>query len=101
MALVNSFIVEAGCISSPAFSAYRVSPRVRETTIAPQVPLRVLPVSPLSVDATSAEVFRTVYRTMGAAGGRFGFLRRALRRAVVDLFLVCASMIVGGAPQIV
>jgi hypothetical protein len=60
MALVNSFIVDAGCISSPAFSAYRVSPRVRETTIAPHVPLRVFPVSSLRVDATSAELLRTV-----------------------------------------
>src|SRR6202011_2837701 len=71
MALVKSFIVEAGCISSPAFSAYRVSPRERETTMAPHIPLRVFAVSPLKMDATSAELFSTVYRTMGTAGGRF------------------------------
>jgi hypothetical protein len=101
MALVKSFIVEAGCISSPAFSAYRVSPRVRETTIAPHIPLRVFAVSPLRIEATSAELLRTVYRTMGTGGGRFGFRRRTLRRVVVALLLVWASMIGGAAPHIV
>src|ERR1700694_1086743 len=101
MALVKSFIVEAGCISSPAFSAYRVSPRERETTIAPHIPLRVFAVSPLKMDATSAELFSTVYRTTGTGGGRLGFRRRTLRRVVVALFLVWASMIGGAAPHTV
>jgi hypothetical protein len=42
-----------------------------------------------------------VYRTRGAAGGRFGFRRRTLRRVVVVLFFVWASMIGGAAPHIV
>jgi len=53
------------------------------------------------VDATSAELFRTVYRTTGTAGGRFGFLRRTLRRVVVVFFFVWASMIGGAAPHTV
>jgi hypothetical protein len=36
----NSFIVDAGCIISPAFCAKSVSPRVSDTTIAPNCPLR-------------------------------------------------------------
>jgi hypothetical protein len=42
-----------------------------------------------------------VYRTTGTGGGRFGFRRRTLRRVVVALFLVWASMIGGAAPHIV
>jgi hypothetical protein len=38
----KSFIVDAGCIISPAFCAKSVSPRVSETTIAPNFPLRTL-----------------------------------------------------------
>jgi hypothetical protein len=38
---------------------------------------------------------------MGTGGGRFGFRRRTLRRLVVALFLVWASMIGGAAPHIV
>jgi hypothetical protein len=44
------------------------------------------------VVATSAELRRTVYRTIGAGGGRFGFRRRTLRRVVVVFFFVWASM---------
>jgi len=53
------------------------------------------------VDATSAELRRTVYRTAGTGGGRFGFRRRTLRRVVLALLLVWASMIGGAAPHIV
>jgi hypothetical protein len=53
------------------------------------------------MDATSAELLRTVYRTTGTGGGRFGFRRRTLRRVVVALLLVWASMIGGVAPHIV
>jgi len=53
------------------------------------------------MDATSAELLSTLYRTTGTAGGRFGFRFRTLRRVVVALFLVCASRIGGVAPNIV
>jgi len=53
------------------------------------------------MEATSAELLSTVYRTTGAGGGRFGFRLRTLRRVVVALFLVCASRIGGVAPHIV
>jgi hypothetical protein len=42
-----------------------------------------------------------VYRTIGTGGSRFGFRRRILRRVVVALLLVWASMIGGAAPHIV
>jgi hypothetical protein len=38
---------------------------------------------------------------MGTGGGRFGFRRRTLRRVVVALLLVWASMIGGAAPHTV
>jgi hypothetical protein len=53
------------------------------------------------VEATSSEVLGTLYRTAGTGGGRFGFRLRTLRRVVVALFLVWASMIGGVAPHIV
>src|SRR5512138_3878044 len=40
-AVENSFIVDAGCIISPAFWAKSVSPRVSEVTITPNRPLRM------------------------------------------------------------
>jgi hypothetical protein len=55
-------------------------------------------VRPASVDATSAELLGAVYRTTGTTGALGLFARR---RVVVVLFFVCASAIVGAAPQTV
>jgi hypothetical protein len=93
---VSSFIVEAGNICPPALFAYRVSPRVRETTIAPHVPLFTRPVSPPSDDARSAALLGAVYLM---TGGRGAFLRAVRRLLLVVLFLVCESTMVGLARQ--
>ena len=58
---VNSFIVEAGSSRSPAFAEYSVSPRVSETIIAPQLPLRTrafrnVPMSDVSASALAGAV---------------------------------------------
>jgi hypothetical protein len=53
------------------------------------------------VDATSAELLGTLYRTTGTGGGRFGFRFRTLRRVAVAFFFVWASMIGGVAAHIV
>jgi len=55
---VNSFIVDAGSMRSPAFAEYSVSPRVRETIIAPQLPLRTRAFRnvPISEESASAVV---------------------------------------------
>jgi hypothetical protein len=60
MAAVNSFIVLAGTSLSSAPRAKRVSPRVMETTIAPQAPLRVRLPSSAARSAVSAVAPRGV-----------------------------------------
>jgi hypothetical protein len=55
---VKSFIVDAGSMRLPAFDEKRVSPRVSETIIAPQLPLRTRAFRnvPMSAARASAEV---------------------------------------------
>ena len=57
-AAVKSFIVDAGTMRSPELAEKRVSPRVSETIIAPQLPLRTRAFRnvPISAVRASAEV---------------------------------------------
>jgi hypothetical protein len=67
---------------------------VRETTITPQLPLRVRAVSPLSVEARSAAVRGVLYFTVGTGGGLF---RLGRRTRLVVLLAVCDCMGAGVA----
>ena len=67
-AVENSFIVDAGCIISPAFCAKSVSPRVSDTTITPNFPLRTSRGD--HPGEIALERRRAVRRRPGARGGR-------------------------------
>jgi hypothetical protein len=86
-AAVNSFIVDAGSKRFPAFDENSVSPRVSETIIAPQLPLRVrafrkVPISEASASAPIGVVNRN--------GG--GAARRAVGRRVAFVFELFAAV---------
>jgi hypothetical protein len=68
---VYSFIVEAGSRRLPGFDANSVSPRVRDTIMAPQFPLRTRAFRnvPISDASESADV-GVVKRSAGGAGLR-------------------------------
>ena len=68
MVLVSIFIVEAGISGVPAFSENRVSPRVSDTTMMPNSPLRILPAIEVMSPISEATVRGAVELTAGAAG---------------------------------
>jgi hypothetical protein len=90
---VSIFIVDAGRRGVPALYANSVSPRVRETAMIPNCPLRILAaIEPISARSDSTER-GVVNRIAGAAGatGRltvFFFLARDVDDFVVFFFLV-------------
>jgi hypothetical protein len=103
---VNSFIVDAGSNKLPAFVEYSVSPRVSETIIAPQDPLRVrafrnVPISDASASADSGEVKRSAGGGVRRAVGRrvvFGFELFAAAGRVVAFLAPLLALVVDDAP---
>jgi hypothetical protein len=77
---VKSFIVDAGTINVPAFTANNVSPRVSETIIPPHIPLRTRAFKNVPMSAASA---RAVAGAVCRNGGSGGF-RAVGRRVVLD-----------------
>ena len=75
----NSFIVDAGCIISPAFCANSVSPRVSDATMTPNCPLRMCPIIPDRSFVSAATPTGDVQAA--ARRGRRARVRRTVRRA--------------------
>ena len=77
-AAVNSFIVDAGSRSPPAFTEYSVSPRVSDTIIAPQLPFRTRAFRKVPMSAARALAPNgAVWRSAGGGVRRTAVVRRA------------------------
>jgi hypothetical protein len=87
MVLVSIFIVDAGISGVPAFSEKSVSPRVSETAMMPNWPLRILPAIDVMSLISEATVRGAVELTAGAAG-----TLRAPAFRVAAFFLAAARL---------